>query len=288
MYLAVFTLSVHESTDHLRPGRNDPGPPGRDSTQPRCSLRSSLARGVVGRTRHELPRNGQSAGRFAWDRGELGTPLRTVRVCQAERARRPRTASAFGARRDETGGGGATEEYGRLWPAGAALGRTAVVQLCAKAIRCDAAGAPVPANVPTPRFPFAQTSSRNCSSRPASAGGGKKNSSASPPGIKSICGRWTKSISNSMAAAVVCGSLPRFAIRYVVTRPRAKASATSARCGYVTDVWWSPSPKAVLMPRHAGPSCASCADAVGIEVGECSLSWTTSVYHHVVMHAKWR
>src|SRR5882724_5524945 len=90
MNWASFKLSVHESTDDIRPGRDDPGAPGRDSTQPRCTLRSSDTWGFAGGGGYELSPGGRGPWGFAWDGGpllssflekQLGVALR-ARQCQ--------------------------------------------------------------------------------------------------------------------------------------------------------------------------------------------------------------
>jgi len=75
-----------KATDHSDPGKeNDPGPPGRDSTQPPMLATIIACTGVL------LVAQGMSlpkkTGPKRWairpgTVGELGTPLRTVRVCR--------------------------------------------------------------------------------------------------------------------------------------------------------------------------------------------------------------
>src|SRR5664280_91770 len=147
-----FSLSVHESTDDIRSGRDDSGVAGRDSPQPRRALRPSTAWGVAGRRGTELPGSGGSIGGFTWNGGKLGSPLREGGFCRAERASGPWPAGATGSGRDETGGGGPEEKSGRLWIAGPALGRPFVVPLFGKTIGGDPACAPMPTLVPTLRL----------------------------------------------------------------------------------------------------------------------------------------
>lgn len=171
---ASFKLLAHESADDLRPGRDDPGTLGRDSTQSRCALRPSVARGFAGRGGHELSAGSRGTWGLAWDRGKLGCSLREIRFRRVERPRGSRPAVAVREGRDETSGGRPEEEPCRVRIAGAALGWSAAVQLSGEAIRHRTTRPAMPAAVSSTRIPSTQTQTGNCSSGPANAGRSKK------------------------------------------------------------------------------------------------------------------
>src|SRR6202165_1798168 len=187
-------LSVHESTDDIGPGRDDPGIAGRDSTQPRCTLRPSVARGAACGRGNELPAGSRGPWGFTWDGGKLGFSFREGRLRWAERAGGSRPTVTVGEGRDETSGGGSEEESRRLWIAGAALGRSAPIELPREEVWHRATRPAMPTAVSTTRVPSAQTPPESCSSRPASAGHRKKNSNAWRGEIRLSSGRWMKFI----------------------------------------------------------------------------------------------
>src|SRR5882724_3326278 len=274
MNWASFKLSVHESTDDIRPGRDDPGAPGRDSTQPRCTLRSSVTWGFAGGGGYELSPGGRGPWGFAWDGGQLGGSLRKIRFRRVERPRGSRPAVTVGPDRNETSRGGAEEKSLRLWIAGAALGWPAVIELSGETARRRLTRPTMPAAVSSPRISSAQTQTRSCSSEPSNAGDSKKNSNDSPEEMTSNCGRWMKSISSSTAVAARCGSPQRFAIQSAVMRPLAKASATSARCESRTVGLSPPSQRDTLTLKPVGVSCASSAAPLTVGVAKLSSSPT--------------
>src|SRR2546430_13908090 len=125
-------LSAHESADDIRPGRDDPGTTGRDSSQPRCTLRPSLARGIAGCGGNELSAGSRGTWGFAGDGGKLGCSFREVRFRWVERPRGSRPTVTVREGRDEASGGRPEEKSRRLWITGASLGWPAVVQLSAE------------------------------------------------------------------------------------------------------------------------------------------------------------
>src|SRR5580658_10439766 len=223
-------LAVHESTDDIRPGRDDPGLAGRDSTQPRCALRSSVARGIAGSGGNELSAGVRDSRRFAWDGGKLDSPLREVWLWRFERSGRPRPTLSTEAGTIEASRGSLETQPGRLRTTRAALGRPPLVEFSGEAVWGDASRPAMPAIVPKPRVSAAQTSPRCRSSKPATSSGGKKNSSVWQEEERLICGRWTKSISSSTVAAAECGFRQRFVIQSAITRRLGRASATSEPC----------------------------------------------------------
>lgn len=244
--------------------------------QPRCSLRSSLARGAARGGGNELPGGGQRAQGFAWNVGDLGSPLRAIWFRRGERLRGPGPASTIGCGRDKTGESGAGEESGPLSPASPALGRSAIISLCRAPVRGDAAGSPVvPAIIPPPRFSFAQTAPRDCPSRPARAGRRKENPSALPPTIRSRLRRWTMSIFDSTEAAVECGFRRKSGTRSACLRRFVRVSATLAPYASATAAWSPPRPKAALTLKPAGPFWASCARAAAVAATASSSSSIT-------------
>ena len=243
-------LVAYEATDDIRPGRDDLGVAGRDTSQPRCPLRSSVARGVAGRRGDELPGSGEGAGRFPWNRGKLGPPFRAARIRSLERGRANGPAQATGPKGDGEGRDSAPALSSRLWAASSAVGRALVVGFCAEAVRGDPEGAPVPTAFSPIRFPAPQAAPGDRPSRPDPAGGGKKNSADSPSTLKSISGRWTKSISSNMAAGAACGCHRKYGTRFVAMRRPASSSATLALFGSEMDDWSLPNPRRTSIARR--------------------------------------
>src|ERR1700722_10248589 len=150
-------LVAHEGTDDIRPGRDDPGFAGRDTSQPRCPLRSPVARGVAGSRGDELPGSGEGPGRLSGNGGKLGAWFRAACVRRLERGRTNGPAEATGPKGYGEGRDGATADSSRLRAAGAAVGRPVVVSLRAEAVRGDPEGAPVPTALSPVGFPAPQT-----------------------------------------------------------------------------------------------------------------------------------
>src|ERR1039458_9119592 len=146
-------LVAHEGTDDIRQGRDDPGIAGRDTSQPRCSLRSPIARGVAGSRGDELPGSGEGSGRFSWNGGKLGAPFRAAWIRRLERGRANGPAQAAGPKGYGEGRDSATEGSSRFRAAGAAVGRALVVGFRAEAVRGDPEGAPVPTALSPIGFP---------------------------------------------------------------------------------------------------------------------------------------
>jgi len=249
---------AYEGTDDIRPGRDDPGAAGRDTSQPRCPLRSSVARGVAGSRGDELPGSSEGPWGFSWNRGKLGTPFRAAWIRRLERGRATGPAEATGPKGYGEGRDSAAAVSSRLRASGAAVGRALVVGFRAKAVRGDPEGAPVPTALSPIGFPAPQTAPGDRPSRPAIAGGGKKNSVDSPSILTSISGRWTKSISSSTAAGAACGFLRKSGTRFVAMRRPANSSATSEPSGSEMDAWSLPNLRDASMPKPAGPSFANC------------------------------
>ena len=273
-------LVAHEGTDDIRPGRDDPGVAGRDTSQPRCPLRSPVARGVAGSRGDELPGSGEGPGRFPWNGGKLGAPFRAAWVRRLERGRTNGPAQATGPKGYGEGRDGAAAVSSRLRAASAALGRALVVGFRAEAVRGDPEGAPVPTPLSPVGFPAPQTAPGDRPSRPAPAGGGKKSSVDSPSTLRSISGRWTKSISSSMAAGAACGFRRKSGTRFVAMRRPANSSATLEPSGSEMDGWSLPNPRGASMPKPAGPSFVSC--GVGAEV-EAVASSSSSITPGITM-----
>ncbi len=234
-------LVAHEGTDDIRPGRDDPGFAGRDTSQPRCPVRSPVTRGVAGSRGDELPGGREGSGRLSWNGRKLGAWFRASRVRRFERGRANGPAEATGPKGYGEGRDGATSIPSRLRAVGASVGRALVVGFCAEAVRGDPEGTPVSTPLSSVGFPAAQTAPGDSPSRPATAGGGKKNSVDSPSTLRSISGRWTKSISSSTAAGAVCGFLLKSRTRFVAMRQPANSSATLAPSGSGMDGWSLPS-----------------------------------------------
>ena len=268
-------LVAHEGTDDIRPGRDDPGVAGRDTSQPRCPLRSSVARGVAGSGGDELPGSGEGLGRFSRNGGKLGAPFRAAWVWRLERGRTNGPAQATGPKGYGEGRDGVAAVSSRLRAAGAAVGRALVVGFRAEAVRSDPEGTPVPTPLSPVGFPAAQTAPGNRPSRPATAGGGKKNSVDSPSTLRSISGRWTKSISSSTAAGAACGFHRKSGTQFVAMRRPANSSATLEPSGSEMDGWSLPNPRGASMPKPAGPSFVSCAAGAGAAAAASSSSSIT-------------
>jgi hypothetical protein len=268
-------LVVHESTDDIRPGRDDPGFAGRDTSQPRCPVRSPVARGVAGSGGDELPGSSEGPGRFPRDGGKLGAPFRAAWIRRVERGRANWEAQATNPEGNDEGRDSATAVSGRLRAAGASVGWTLVVGFSAEAVRGDFEGAPVPTPLSPIGFPAPQTAPGDSPSRPATAGGSKKNSSDSPSTLTSTSGRWTKSISSSTVAGAVCGFRLKSGTRFVAMRRHANSSVTLAPSGSEMDGWSPPSLKGASMPKPAGPSFVSCGAGAGATAAAPSSSSTT-------------
>jgi hypothetical protein len=271
-------LVAHEGTDDIRPGRDDPGFAGRDTSQPRCPVRSPVTRGVAGSRGDELPGGREGSGRLSWNGRKLGAWFRASRVRRFERGRANGPAEATGPKGYGEGRDGATSIPSRLRAVGASVGRALVVGFCAEAVRGDPEGTPVSTPLSSVGFPAAQTAPGDSPSRPATAGGGKKNSVDSPSTLRSISGRWTKSISSSTAAGAACGFHRRSGTRFVAMRRPANSSATLEPSGSGMDGWSLPSPRDASMPKPAGPFFVSCAaEAEAVAAASSSSSTTLGI-----------
>ena len=271
-------LVAHEGTDDIGPRRDDPGIAGRDTSQPRCPVRSPVARGVAGSRGDELPGSSEGLGRLSWNGGKLGAPFRAAWIRRLERGRTNGPAQATGPKGYGEGRDSAAAVSSRLRAAGAAVGRALVVGFRAEAVRGDPEGAPVPTALSPIGFPAAQTAPGDRPSRPATASGSKKNSSDSPSTLRSTSGRWTKSISSSTAAGAACGFRRKSGTRFVAMRRPANLSAILAPSESEMDVWSLPSLRGASMPKPAGPSFVSCsAGADAAAAGLSSLSTTLGI-----------
>jgi len=268
-------LVAHEGTDDIRSGRDDPGFAGRDTSQPRCPVRSPVARGVASSRGDELPGSGEGLGRFSWNGGKLGAPFRAAGIRRLERGRANGPAQATGPKGYGEGRDSATAVSSRLRASGAAVGRALIVGFRAEAVRGDPEGAPVPTALSPIGFPAAQTAPADCPSRPAPSGGGKKNSVDSPSTLESISGRWTKSISSSTAAGAACGFHRKSGTRFAVMRRPANLSAILGPSGSETDDCSLPNRGGASMPKPPGPSFASCGAGADAAAAAPSSSSTT-------------
>ncbi len=275
MFEFSFKLSAYESADDIRQGGDDFGLAGRDTTQCRCALRPSVARGVAGSGGNELSTGGREARGFPRHDRELGDSLREVRLRRPERSRGARATIPIGTGRDEASGECFEEEPGRFWVSGPILGRPPAVEFPRKTIWHRPASPTVPAIVSATRISPSQTPPGNCSRRSDRAGHSKKNSSASQQDVRSTCGPWTRSISSSTVAAVGCGCLQKSEIRSAATLRPASLSVTSVQFVFAMDAWSPPNRKAALMPKPAGHSCVNCVGRAVVPADALLSSSTT-------------
>jgi len=275
MSLRPLTLLVHETARDIRPRGDGPCAAGRDSTQPRGPIRSSVAWGVAGGTWAELPRGGETLGRCAAHRRELGPSFRAGRICGSGRWRARRAAVAIEPEAKDTDRGSAATPPRRLRVTGSTLGWPVIVVVSEEAVWRDATGPAVSATLSAIGFSPAHAPTRGRPSRSGRTSGGKKNSGCWQRIPPSTCGRWMKFTSNSTEADAACGFRPKSKTRYVSTLRCAKRSAISERSVCAMASCAHCRLRATLMPRPAGYFCATCDESAPDRIAAWSSSSTT-------------
>ena len=267
-------LGVHKGTDHFESRGNDLRVAGRDTSQRRGPVRSPVAWSVAGGKGDELPTDGGTFRRCVPNRGELGAPLRTGRLCRFERRRAGRKAVAIKPDGPGTCGRGPAAQPSPLRASGPAVGRPAPLGVPPAAVRGDPERAAMPKVISTVWIPATQTAPAGGPNRFCFAGRTQKNFTRSPTIPTSTFGRWMRSIFSNTAVAVGCGFLRKSKIRSACTPRPAKASATSAPCGFGTGSFAPPNRKTDLMPGPAGASFAGCAGSAPVLGAALSSSLT--------------
>ncbi len=268
-------LMVHATAGDFRPRGDGPCAPGRDSAQPRCPIRSSVARGLAGGTWLELSRGGQAIGRCAADHRELGPSLRTGRLRRLGRWRTRRATDAIESKAKSAGRGGTAAPSCRLRSSSSVVGRPVIIVVSKETVRGDAARPTVPETFSTIGFSAAHASARSRPSRSGRTSGGKKNSGCWQQIPPSTCGRWMKFTFSSTAADAACGFRPKSEIPCVSMLRCGKVSAISGRFACETVSCALCRRPAISMPRLVGSFCVTSSESAHGPAGVWSSSLTT-------------